>query len=209
MVHAAMADANVRSGQQIEESDGELSRTMAVSLRYARTGGVLAGLTGGGALLTALLLDQHSLSTLPVALATIMGAAGTTVAAIRAGQTLQIGRGLYRKSEEAQARERRKAEARTHTLAAQLAAREAEVSTLRTDVQLLRAASTRQREETQRRARLLDAAVQATSELMMITEADPAQPRVVFVNEAFERMTGFSPRDILGRVPAASARAAD
>ena len=202
MVHAAMADAKIRPEQQIEESDSEPSRTLAVSLRYARTGGVLACLTGGGALLTALLLDQHSLSTLPVALATILGAAGTTVAAVRAAQTLQIGRGLYCKSEATQARERRKAEARTHTLTAHLAGRDTEVVALRADVQLLRAASTRQREETQRRARLLDSAVQATSELMMITEADPAQPRVVFVNEAFERMTGFRPRDILGRVPA-------
>ncbi|WP_104017263.1 hybrid sensor histidine kinase/response regulator [Roseovarius nitratireducens] len=58
--------------------------------------------------------------------------------------------------------------------------------------------------EARTRLRLLDAAVARVSDVILITEAKPPDmpgPRVVFANEAFEQVTGYSQDDILGSTP--------
>ncbi|MCX7789258.1 MAG: PAS domain S-box protein, partial [Chloroflexaceae bacterium] len=65
------------------------------------------------------------------------------------------------------------------------------------------------RDVTRRRAmedqlRLLEAAVARLNDIVMITEAGPIDepgPRIVFVNDAFERVTGYSRAEALGRSP--------
>lgn|GEM_PF-2357996 len=49
--------------------------------------------------------------------------------------------------------------------------------------------------------RLLEQAIEAADDVVMIAVADTSMPRVVRVNKAFERMTGYSPEEILGRSP--------
>lgn len=57
----------------------------------------------------------------------------------------------------------------------------------------------------QGRLRLLEAAVARQNDILIVTEADPIDapdgPRIVFVNDAFTRVTGWSPEDALGRTP--------
>jgi len=65
------------------------------------------------------------------------------------------------------------------------------------------------RDVTRRRAmeeqlRLLEAAVARLNDIVMITEAEPIDkpgPRIVFVNDAFERVTGYTRAEALGRSP--------
>ncbi|MDF3029651.1 MAG: putative sensor histidine kinase with a response regulator receiver domain [Moraxellaceae bacterium] len=62
---------------------------------------------------------------------------------------------------------------------------------------------TRQREE-EMELRLLRTAVSRLSDIIMITEAEPLDepgPRTIFVNEAFERITGYRKDEVLGRSP--------
>ena len=52
--------------------------------------------------------------------------------------------------------------------------------------------------------RMLAAAVENANDVILITEAEPIDlpgPRVVYVNDAFTRMTGYTPEEILGRTP--------
>lgn len=53
--------------------------------------------------------------------------------------------------------------------------------------------------------RLLEAAVERLNDILLITEAEPIDapdgPRIVYVNDAFERRTGFSPEEALGKTP--------
>ena len=54
------------------------------------------------------------------------------------------------------------------------------------------------------RLRLLEAAVANLNDIIMITEAEPIRgegPRIVFVNPAFERMTGYAAEEVIGRTP--------
>ncbi|MEX1221120.1 MAG: PAS domain S-box protein [Idiomarina sp.] len=62
---------------------------------------------------------------------------------------------------------------------------------------------TSQRKE-QEQLKLLRTAVSRLNDVIIITEAEPVQepgPRVVFVNEAFERKTGYTANEILGKTP--------
>jgi len=60
------------------------------------------------------------------------------------------------------------------------------------------------RKKTEQRLALLNTCVSHLNEIVMITEADPVGepgPRIVFVNEAFERITGYTAAETLGRSP--------
>ena len=51
---------------------------------------------------------------------------------------------------------------------------------------------------------LLGRCVSCLSDTVLITEAEPLDrpgPRIIFVNEAFEKQTGYSPREVIGLTP--------
>jgi PAS domain S-box-containing protein len=61
-----------------------------------------------------------------------------------------------------------------------------------------------ERKEAEEELHLLATAVASLNDVVMITEADPLDPpgpRVQFVNEAFERMTGWTRAEAIGRTP--------
>ncbi|MBN9497301.1 MAG: PAS domain S-box protein [Alphaproteobacteria bacterium] len=53
--------------------------------------------------------------------------------------------------------------------------------------------------------RLLEAAVARQTDILMITEAEPIDgpsgPKIIYVNDAFERRTGYAREEVLGRTP--------
>ena len=51
------------------------------------------------------------------------------------------------------------------------------------------------------RLRLLERAVSATQNGVMITDATRPDDPIVYVNPAFERITGYSPEEAIGRNP--------
>ena len=67
----------------------------------------------------------------------------------------------------------------------------------------LRAAAS-DRRQTEERVRLLESVVVHANDAVLITDAEPIDgpgPRVIFVNEAFTRMTGYTPDEIIGQTP--------
>jgi PAS domain S-box-containing protein len=74
---------------------------------------------------------------------------------------------------------------------------------------LLLAAATAEREAAAGQVALLAAAVRASSEAVLITDAGarPEGPRILFANEALSRVTGYEQADVLGRTPALLGRA--
>jgi PAS domain S-box-containing protein len=57
---------------------------------------------------------------------------------------------------------------------------------------------------TERELELLRKAVARLNDILVITEAEPVDgdgPRIVFVNEAFERSTGYSAAEVIGKTP--------
>ena len=60
------------------------------------------------------------------------------------------------------------------------------------------------RHRAQEQLRLLESSIARLNDIVVITEAGPFSepgPRIVFVNEAFERRTGYSPEEVIGRTP--------
>lgn len=61
-----------------------------------------------------------------------------------------------------------------------------------------------ERKQVEERLRLLESVVVNTNEAILITEAEPIDepgPRIVYFNEAFTRMTGYSQQELLGKSP--------
>ncbi|WP_048439821.1 EAL domain-containing protein [Caenimonas sp. SL110] len=60
------------------------------------------------------------------------------------------------------------------------------------------------RHDSQEHLRLLESSIARLNDIVIITEAGPFSepgPRIVFVNEAFERRTGYLPEEVIGRTP--------
>jgi diguanylate cyclase (GGDEF)-like protein/PAS domain S-box-containing protein len=60
------------------------------------------------------------------------------------------------------------------------------------------------RNKSQELLRLLESSIARLNDIVIITESGPFSepgPRIVFVNEAFERRTGYSPEEVIGRTP--------
>ncbi len=60
------------------------------------------------------------------------------------------------------------------------------------------------RREGDERLRLLESVVVTANDAVLITEAEPIDlpgPRIIYVNDAFTRMTGYSAEEVLGRTP--------
>ena len=60
------------------------------------------------------------------------------------------------------------------------------------------------RKKNEQKLALLHSCIAHLNEIVLITEAEPAAepgPRIVFVNEAFERITGYTSAEVLGRSP--------
>ncbi|MGE4239100.1 sensor domain-containing protein [Ramlibacter sp.] len=61
-----------------------------------------------------------------------------------------------------------------------------------------------ERHRSQEQLRLLEGSIARLNDIIIITEAGPfghPGPRIVFVNEAFERRTGYTREEVLGRTP--------
>ncbi|HEY9832198.1 MAG TPA: PAS domain S-box protein [Stenomitos sp.] len=61
-----------------------------------------------------------------------------------------------------------------------------------------------ERKKTEERLRLLESVAVTANDAIMITEAEPIDepgPRIIYVNEAFTRMTGYSKEEVLGKTP--------
>ncbi|HEY8049304.1 MAG TPA: PAS domain-containing protein, partial [Ramlibacter sp.] len=60
------------------------------------------------------------------------------------------------------------------------------------------------RHKSQELLRLLESSIARLNDIVIITEAGPFSepgPRIVFVNEAFEQRTGYTPEEVIGRTP--------
>ena len=66
------------------------------------------------------------------------------------------------------------------------------------------AKDTKDKIEEEQRLKLLEKVINSTSEPILITEAEPQDepgPRIVYVNEAFTHMTGYTAEEVIGRNP--------
>jgi PAS domain S-box-containing protein len=60
------------------------------------------------------------------------------------------------------------------------------------------------RRQMEQRLGLLDACIAHLNDIVLVTESEPLDepgPRIVFVNQAFERLTGYTSDEVLGRSP--------
>ncbi len=60
------------------------------------------------------------------------------------------------------------------------------------------------KKQEEERLRLLESVITNTNDAVLITEAEPIQgtgPRILFVNEAFTRMTGYTAAEVIGQTP--------
>ena len=59
----------------------------------------------------------------------------------------------------------------------------------------------RARSKAEAQLRLLQASVAHLNDIVLITDANPANPCIVYANQAFERISGYSLAEVLGRTP--------
>lgn len=62
----------------------------------------------------------------------------------------------------------------------------------------------KERERNEKRLRLLESIATAANDAILVTEAHPLDkpgPRIVYVNDAFTRMTGYEAADVIGKTP--------
>lgn len=74
---------------------------------------------------------------------------------------------------------------------------------IRSDITERKLAEEKLREE-QQHLKLLESVITNTKDSILITEARPAEepgPRILYVNEAFEQMTGYRSEEVLGKTP--------
>lgn len=67
----------------------------------------------------------------------------------------------------------------------------------------IRSDITRRKEEEQR-SKLLESVITNTTDAVLITDAEPMDefgPRIIYVNEAFTKMTGYTAEEIIGKTP--------
>lgn len=60
------------------------------------------------------------------------------------------------------------------------------------------------RKEEEQKLKLFESVVTNTTDAVLITEAEPFEhpgPRILYVNEAFTKMTGYSPEEVIGKTP--------
>lgn len=60
------------------------------------------------------------------------------------------------------------------------------------------------RKEEEQRLKLLESVITNTNDAILITEAEPFDepgPRIIYVNEAFTKMTGYSAEEVIGKTP--------
>jgi PAS domain-containing protein len=56
----------------------------------------------------------------------------------------------------------------------------------------------------EQKLKLLESVVKNTNDAVLITEAEPVDepgPRIIFVNDAFTKMTGYTAAEVLGKTP--------
>ena len=95
-----------------------------------------------------------------------------------------------------------KTQAETAAVREKLSAREGDYTALMEEMRRRDRSAIRQQEEIGSRAALLSHAVASANDVVMISDAEPGQaPRVVFVNAAFSRMTGYEASEIIGYTP--------
>lgn len=66
------------------------------------------------------------------------------------------------------------------------------------------ARDTKERMEEEHRLKLLSSVITNTNDAVLITEAEPLDepgPRIIYVNEAFTRMTGYTAEEVIGKTP--------
>ncbi len=100
-------------------------------------------------------------------------------------------------------------QAQATTLNAMARTEQAEVQTVEAntkaeEAQALTLEAVGRTEEAEATTTLLNTCISHLNDIVLITEADSMEepgPKIVFVNEAFERMTGYTPDETLGRSP--------
>ncbi|WP_162276962.1 PAS domain S-box protein [Mucilaginibacter pedocola] len=61
-----------------------------------------------------------------------------------------------------------------------------------------------QRKKEEKHLKLLESVITNTSDSILVTEAEPFDepgPRIIYVNEAFTKMTGYTPEEVIGQTP--------
>ena len=100
--------------------------------------------------------------------------------------------------------ERQRAQATLHNLAGELEQRVEERTAQLAKANQSLTEEIAERKKTEERLRLLESVAVTANDAILITEAEPIDepgPRIIYVNDAFTRMTGYTPEEVLGKTP--------